>query len=85
MKKKRSIYFVINVDILGCGDVAQPRSEDVVCERLEAELGATRRDWFDNATDVVADEAEASRLGVFLHRPAQRRLRQKFVLNQQQG
>ena len=65
--------------------MAQPRSEDVVCEWLEAELGATRRDWFDNATDVVADEAEAGRLGVFLHRSTQRRLREEFELNQQQS
>ncbi len=48
------------------------RGEDTAVQRLEAELGAARRQRLDDARDVVADEDEARHPAVRLHRPSQR-------------
>ena len=52
-----------------------------VYDRLEAELGTARRDWFDDPRDIVADEAETCRLCPFLYRAPESRLPKKNVLD----
>lgn len=74
-RKCSCTHFLFDVHVLRIRNLAKSRSQHVVSERLEPELGAARRDWFDDATHVVADETEARRLGVLFHRATQRRLR----------
>jgi len=50
-------------------DVLQPLPHHFCPNRLEPELGAPRRDWLDDAANVVAQDEEPRDLEV---RPAQR-------------
>jgi len=52
----------------------KPGGQRLSSERFEPELGATRGQGFDDATDVVADQTELRRTTFLLHRSAQRRL-----------
>ena len=56
-------------------DVGDAHGHDAAVQRLEAELGAARRQRLDDARHVVADEDEARDLAVRLHGAPQRVLR----------
>ena len=64
-------YIFVDVDLLLSRYEIETLKENALGKRLESELAASGSDGFNNAADVVANQAEACRLALFLHRASE--------------